>query len=88
MKKVICIGEALIDLKYENNSFKMNAGGAPANVCCAISKLGGKAAIITKLSKDIFSCFLIDSFKKYNIDISNIVIDEKEKCGLAFIKDN
>ena len=88
MKKVICIGEALIDFKYENNSFSMNAGGAPANVCCAISKLGGNATIITKLSNDIFSNFLIDSFKKYNIDTSNIVIDDKEKCGLAFIKDN
>ncbi len=88
MKKVICIGEALIDFKYENNSFKMNAGGAPANVACAVSKLGGNATIITKLSNDIFSNFLIDSFKKYNIDTTNIVIDEKEKCGLAFIKDN
>ena len=55
MKKVICIGEALIDFKYENNSFSMNAGGAPANVCCAISKLGGNATIITILSNDIFS---------------------------------
>lgn len=87
MKKVICIGEALIDFKYENNSFTMNAGGAPANVACAISKLGGNATVITKLSNDIFSNFLIDAFKKYNIDTSNIVIDEKEKCGLAFIKD-
>ena len=88
MKKVICIGEALIDFKYENNSFSMNAGGAPANVCCAISKLGGNATIITKLSNDIFSNFLIEKFKSYNIDTSNIILDEDTKCGLAFIKDN
>ena len=88
MKKIYCIGEALIDFKYENNSFKMNAGGAPANVACAISKLGGYASIITKLGTDIFSNFLLDSFKKYNIDISNVIIDSNEKAGLAFIKDN
>ena len=88
MKKVICIGEALIDFKYENNSFLMNAGGAPANVACAISKLGGNSTIITKLSNDIFSNFLIEKFKSYNIDTSNIILDDNTKCGLAFIKDN
>ncbi|MCR5307462.1 MAG: hypothetical protein K6E24_00510 [bacterium] len=87
MKKIYAIGEALIDFKYENNSFIQNAGGAPANVCAAISKLGGYASIITKLSNDIFSTFLLDAFKKYNIDTTNIIIDPKEKTGLAFIKD-
>ena len=88
MKKVICIGEALIDFKYEKNSFKMNAGGAPANVCCAVSKLGGSATLITKLSDDIFSNYLIETFEKHNVDTSNIIIDKKTKCGLAFIKDD
>ncbi len=88
MKRIYAIGEALIDFKYEKNSFIQNAGGAPANVCAAISKLGGSASIITKLGTDIFSTFLLDAFKKYNIDISNVVIDSKEKTGLAFIKDN
>ena len=87
MKKIYAIGEALIDFKYVNNSFIQNAGGAPANVCAAISKLGGSASIITKLSDDIFSHFLLDTFKKYNVDTSNIIIDPKEKTGLAFIKD-
>lgn len=87
MKKIYAIGEALIDFKYVNNSFAMNAGGAPANVCCAISKLGGNASLITKLSTDMFSNFLIDTFKKYNIDTKNIIIDEATKTGLAFIKD-
>ena len=87
MKKIICIGEALIDFKYENNSFKMNAGGAPANVCCIVSKLGGNASLVTKLGTDMFSNFLLDTFKKYNINTDNVIIDELEKCGLAFIKD-
>ena len=87
MKKIICIGEALIDFKYENNSFMMNAGGAPANVCCIVSKLGGNASLVTKLGTDIFSIFLLDTFRKYKINTDNVIVSDKEKCGLAFIKD-
>ena len=51
MKKVICPGEALIDFvstdvgkSLENtNGFVKKAGGAPANVASAISKLGAEA---------------------------------------------
>lgn len=88
MPKIICIGEALIDFKYNNNSFIMNAGGAPANVCACIGKLNGNATLLTKLSDDFFSKFLIDSLKKYNVDLSNIIIDSNSKTGLAFIKDD
>ena len=88
MKKIFCIGEALIDFKYKKGSFVMNAGGAPANVACAISKLGGKAYLITKLGTDIFSSFLMDTFSKYKIDTSYVITDKDEKCGLAFIKDD
>ena len=40
-KKVICIGEALIDRirNKSNNGFKDYFGGAPANVACALRKL-------------------------------------------------
>ena len=52
MKRVICPGEALIDfvsmdlgksLKRNKWIFKRKAGGAPANVAAAISKLGAEA---------------------------------------------
>ncbi|MDU0354315.1 PfkB family carbohydrate kinase [Paraglaciecola aquimarina] len=49
MQKVICFGEALIDLLSnkikgnigEHESFTKFAGGAPANVAVALAKLGG-----------------------------------------------
>ncbi|HIV97454.1 MAG TPA: carbohydrate kinase, partial [Candidatus Agathobaculum stercoravium] len=52
MTDVIAIGEVLIDLTQtgvnENGIpvFAANPGGAPANVCVAVSRLGGKAAFI------------------------------------------
>ena len=54
MKTVYCIGELLIDFVAEKqgnelskaSEFTKKAGGAPANVACAISKLGGKSSFI------------------------------------------
>ena len=55
MKKLISIGEALIDFiptesgkKIKQvDGFKPAVGGAPANVCAAFTKLGGESKMIT-----------------------------------------
>lgn len=78
MKKVFCIGELLIDFVAENqgndltkaNIFTKKAGGAPANVACAISKLGGKSVFIGAVGHDPFGKFLLDTIKKEGVDIS------------------
>ena len=78
MKKVFCVGELLIDFVAENQGndlskaigFTKKAGGAPANVACAISKLGGKGAFIGSVGDDPFGVFLLDTLKKEGVDIS------------------
>ena len=78
MKKVFCIGELLIDFVAENQGsdlskatvFTKKAGGAPANVACAINKLGGYAAFIGALGKDAFGDFLWNTLEAHEIDLS------------------
>ncbi|MDT0538526.1 MULTISPECIES: carbohydrate kinase family protein [Croceitalea] len=78
MTRVFCIGELLIDFVAENQgndlskaiNFTKKAGGAPANVACAISKLGGKSSFIGCVGKDPFGSFLLDVLKNENVDIS------------------
>lgn len=78
MKKVYCIGELLIDFVAEKQGsdlskatdFTKKAGGAPANVACAISKLGGDSAFIGCVGKDPFGTFLLDILVKHGVDIS------------------
>ena len=78
IKKVFCIGELLIDFVAENqgsdlrkaNTFTKKAGGAPANVACAINKLGGYSAFIGALGKDAFGDFLSQTLEKHEIDLS------------------
>ena len=72
MKKVYCIGELLIDFVAEKqgsdlskaNEFTKKAGGAPANVACAISKLGGNGVFIGCVGKDPFGKFLLETLKE------------------------
>lgn len=67
MKKIFCIGELLIDFVAENQGndlrkatiFTKKAGGAPANVACAIARLGGSSAFIGCIGEDPFGEFLL-----------------------------
>ena len=78
MKKVFCVGELLIDFVAENQgndlskatNFTKKAGGAPANVACAIAKLGGKGVFVGSVGQDPFGTFLLDTLKTEGVDIS------------------
>ncbi|MCW5514860.1 carbohydrate kinase family protein [Muriicola sp. Z0-33] len=78
MKKVFCLGESLIDFVAEKQGadlskateFTKKAGGAPANVACAIAKLGGKSNFIGCVGKDPFGQFLLQILEDHRVDIS------------------
>lgn len=78
MKKVFCIGETLIDFVAERAgadlstapAFTKKAGGAAANVACAIAKLGGRAVFLGCVGKDPFGTFLTRTLKGQGVDIS------------------
>ncbi|MGK0494614.1 MAG: fructokinase [Maribacter sp.] len=78
MKKVFCIGELLIDFVAKNQGnnlskakeFTKKAGGAAANVACAISKLNGKSVFVGCVGDDPFGAFLLNILDNVNVDIS------------------
>ncbi len=78
MKKIFCVGELLIDFVAEKQGsdlskateFTKKAGGAPANVACAIAKLGGKGIFLGCVGNDPFGTFLLDVLKTEGVDIS------------------
>ncbi len=91
-KKVFCIGELLIDFVAENQGadltkaslFSKKAGGAPANVACAISKLGGKSAFIGCVGEDPFGTYLINTLEACDVDLS-LVQRSDTFTTLAFV---
>ncbi|WP_318343751.1 carbohydrate kinase family protein [Flagellimonas baculiformis] len=92
MKKVFCVGELLIDFVAEKQGndlskatdFTKKAGGAPANVACAIAKLGGRGIFLGCVGNDPFGTFLLDTLKKEGVDIS-LAQRSKTFTTLAFV---
>lgn len=93
MKKVLCAGEALIDMVSNNPGeslkntagFIRKAGGAPANVAAAISKLGAEAYFCGTVGNDFFGDFLEDTFKKNNINTEMMIKLNNRNTTLAFV---
>ncbi len=94
MKNRLCgIGEALIDFIPDVKgqrlkdvpSFTRVAGGAPANVIGAVTKLGIPSKMLTKLGDDPFGDYIIDVLNEAGIDTSNIERDQEGETALAFV---
>lgn len=93
MKYLACIGEALIDFIPDRTgcalkdviSFKRVCGGAPANVCAAFSRLGGKARMITKVGDDPFGDYIVDTLESVGVDVSFVQRSKSAKTALAFV---
>ena len=90
---IICIGELLIDFfctdvdtnLIEGKNFQKQAGGAPANVCATIAKLGGTAQFCGKVGNDPFGHFLIKTLDDVQVDTSMVVHDDVHPTTLAFV---
>ena len=91
--KVLCIGEALIDMictdrgsrLADGQHFLKKAGGAPANVAVAIAALGGQVAMAAKVGKDPFGQHLIDLLNEMGVNTRWIIQDHTAFTTFAFV---
>jgi len=76
-KKVICIGEALIDrIRDKSNlGFTDFLGGAPANVACALRKLKIDSTFIGSLGKDDYGKKFITQFDQLGVNLDFLQLD-------------
>lgn len=93
MNKLLAIGEALIDMIPEQvncgiaevEKFRPVAGGAPANVCGAFTKLGGKTEMITQLGDDPFGDKIVSEFDRFGIGKKYVKRTSAANTALAFV---
>ncbi len=92
MSKIVCFGEALIDLLAQPpatpdtpRAFLQYAGGAPANVAVAAARLGADAHFAGMLGRDMFGDFLAESLASAGVKIDCIVRTAEAKTALAFV---
>ncbi|HZH35813.1 MAG TPA: carbohydrate kinase [Flavisolibacter sp.] len=91
--KILCIGEALIDMictdtgrtLAEGEHFLKKPGGAPTNVAAAIAALGGDVMLAAKVGDDPFGHQLIDLMQKVGVDTSHMLMDKEFFTTIAFV---
>ncbi len=93
MKKILCIGEALIDMICTDKgkslsageNFLKKAGGAPTNVAAAIAALGGKVELSAKVGSDPFGKYLIEVMQSFGVSTKWVIEDEQHFTTFAFV---
>ena len=88
MNKLICMGDCVIDFlpsAPKSLTYTAKMGGAPANVCVAVAKLGAPAYYLGKLAADNFGAFLSSEMRSNGVCTDAVVIDKNFKSGLVFI---
>ncbi len=93
MKKILCIGEALIDMictdtgksLSEGQHFLKKPGGAPTNVAAAIAALGGEVELVAKVGNDPFGKQLISVMEEFGVRTRWMVVDESHFTTFAFV---
>jgi fructokinase len=91
--KILCIGEALIDMictdkgrsLSEGEHFLKKAGGAPTNVAAAIAALGGDTELVAKVGVDPFGKHLVDIMKDFRVGTRWVLQDPKHFTTFAFV---
>ncbi len=91
--KVLCIGEALIDMICTDkgkslsagNNFLKKPGGAPTNVAAAIAALGGRVELAAKVGNDPFGKQLIEVMQSFGVGTSSMLTDKKHFTTFAFV---
>jgi fructokinase len=93
MEKVLCIGEALIDMictdkgksLAEGAHFLKKTGGAPTNVAAAVAALGGNVDIMASVGDDPFGQQLIEEMHAFGVGTDLMKKDASHFTTLAFV---
>jgi fructokinase len=93
MNKILCIGEALIDMictdkgksLIEGQNFLKKAGGAPTNVAAAIAALGGQVELAAKVGNDPFGKHLLAVVQDFGVSTQWFLLDNQHFTTFAFV---
>ncbi len=90
---LLAVGETLIDfISLETSdsledaaTFRRYQGGSPANIAVNVSRLGGRAAVISKVGAGAFGHFLGHELKRHGVVTDYLVEDPRVHTSLVFV---
>jgi len=91
--ELICVGRAAVDLYGEQiggrledmQSFAKYLGGSPANTAVGASRLGLKAAMLTRVGDEHNGRFVREALAAEGVDVSQMRTDPKRLTALVFL---
>jgi fructokinase len=91
--KILCVGEALIDMICTDKGRSLSAGqnflkkpgGAPTNVAAAIAALGGHVELAAKVGNDPFGKNLIEVMQDFGVSTKWMLQDNTNFTTFAFV---
>jgi fructokinase len=80
LTQVLCLGEVLFDSISDEPGVELDCvtawtqypGGAPANVACALRKLGTSAGFIGAIGQDAMGAELLEVLRSHSVDLSGV----------------
>jgi len=88
MFSLLSYGEVLVDFLPNTNgveSYSPLAGGAPANVAVAFSKLGGESYFAGGISQDNFGAMLSQQLKSQNVNTAYVNVVENANTAVVLV---
>ncbi len=93
MSKILCIGEALIDMictdkgrtLTEGENFLKKPGGAPTNVAAAVAALGGEVELAAKVGVDPFGTYMVEVMQQFGVRTTYMLRDADHFTTFAFV---
>lgn len=93
MSKILCIGEALIDMictdkgkaLSDGENFLKKPGGAPTNVAAAVAALGGHVELAAKVGVDPFGKHMMDVMNDFGVGTKYLLQDAAYFTTFAFV---
>lgn len=90
---VVCLGEALIDRlgppggdPAVDQPVDDRLGGAPANVACALARLGSSAAFAGRLGRDVIGEAFVELFRRRGLDLSLLQQDPRRPSRIVLVR--
>ncbi len=87
---VVALGELIVDLVPARGAdgqacFAAKAGGAPGNVAVGVARLGGSAAMLSKVGEEAFGRLLVATLAGYGVATQGVVLTPERNTALAVV---
>ena len=89
--RVVCIGEALVQLSpppgkrlRTSTTASIHVGGAELNVAVAMARLGFTVAFVSHVGADPFGERVLDTLQRSGVDHSGVLVEERRPTGVYF----